>query len=276
MTRAPAFPASRELYRLVRAVADERDPRERLSDAEIGRMVGLESARTSRWKHGQIALDDAPRLLALAHSFDIDVTVLNQVAAGYLTAEEALDLSANEMHLVRFLGEQQVLSGDNQALVITASNGAQARVVRRSAGHYDRSFRRGGRAPLTREEQEVVVLLADEDPLTREVFGNLTGKGTGITGVATTSGPAALIAAGQLRPRIAIFDLFIGEVDGFAAIRALASHQATGATTVIATSLAVTPDIVRAAKGSGASEVLQRPLRARSLGRLLRNLRRGQ
>ena len=68
----------------------------------------------------------------------------------------------------------------------------------------------------------------------------------------------------------------IGEVDGFAAIRTLASHEATGATTVIATSLAITPEIVRAAKGSGAAEVLQRPLRARSLGRLLRNLRRGR
>jgi CheY-like chemotaxis protein len=129
---------------------------------------------------------------------------------------------------------------------------------------------------LTREEQEVVVLLADEDQATRDVFGNLTGRGTGITGVATSSGPAALLAAGQLRPRIVIFDLFIGEVDGFAAVRALASHEATGATTVIATSRALTPDVVRAAKGSGADEVLQRPLRARALGRLLRNLRRGR
>jgi hypothetical protein len=50
---------------------------------------------------------------------------------------------------------------------------------------------------------------------------------------------------------------------------------ATSATALVATSLAATPDVARSAKGAGASELLERPLRARPLGKLLRDLRRG-
>ena len=68
---------------------------------------------------------------------------------------------------------------------------------------------------------------------------------------------------------------FLGQADGFAAVRSLTTNEATSATEVVATSLIMNPDVVRAAKGSGASEILERPLRSRPLGRLLRNLMSG-
>jgi CheY-like chemotaxis protein len=276
MPADPSFPASRELFRLARAVADASIPGERVSDAELGRMIGLESARTSRWKHGQIAVADAARLLALAQSLDIDITVLSQVAAGYLSCEEALELVGNERELVRYLGEQMVLPGDNQVIVLKGGDGSSARVVRRSRGKYERAFRRGGSAGLEDRAREISVMLVDDDEATLEMFGNLTGPGTGISGRAIRNGPEALIAAGERRPRMVLFDLFIGGVDGFAAVRSLASHKATSGTIVIATSLSMSPELVRAAKGSGAADVMQRPLRARPLGKLLRDLRRGR
>jgi CheY-like chemotaxis protein/transcriptional regulator with XRE-family HTH domain len=274
--RDPSFPASRELFRLARAVADAASPREPVSDAELGRTIGLESARTSRWKHGQIAVADAARLLALAQSLDIDITILTQVAAGYLSCDEALELTGSERKLLRHLGEQLLLPTDNQVVTLVGGDGSKARVARHSIGKYDRSFRRGGSAGPRAKDREITVLLVDDDESTLEMFGNLTGAGTGIAGTIARTGPEALIAAGQLRPRMIIFDLFIGGIDGFAALRSLTSHSATGGTIVIATSLSVTPDVVRAAKGCGAVDVLQRPLRARPMGKLLRNLRRGR
>jgi CheY-like chemotaxis protein len=271
------FPASRELFRLARAAADARRPAERVSDAEIGRVIGLESARTSRWKHGRIAVADAARLLALAQSIGVDVSVLAHVAAGYLSADEALALLASERDFLRFLGEQLLLPQDGHALQMVASDGTEARIVRHTAQHYERPFRRGtsARRAAERREDEVVVLLADDDPATIEMFGNLTGRGTGIVGVVARSLPEALVTAGQLRPRLAIVDLFLGQADGFAAIRSLRTHEATSATEIVATSLTAGPDVVRAAKGSGASALMERPLRARPLGKLLRDLRRG-
>lgn len=276
MAGDPSFPASRELFRLARAVADSASPRGRISDAELGRMIGLESARTSRWKHGQIAVADAARLLALAQSLDIDMTILAHVAAGYLSCEEALESLGTERRLIRHLGEQLLLPTDNQVITITSSDGSTARVTRRAAGKYDRTFRRGGAAGQRNLEQEIAVLLADDDEATVEMFGNLSGPGTGIVGTTCRSGPLALIAAGELRPRVVLIDLFIGGIDGFAAVRSLTSHRATSGTVVYATSLSMAADIVRAAKGSGAIDVFQRPLRARTLGKLLRDLRRGR
>jgi CheY-like chemotaxis protein len=278
MAKAPLFPASRELFRLARAVVDATRPAERVSDAEIGRVVGLESARTSRWKHGQIAVADAARLLALAQSIGVDVTVLAHVAAGYLSAEEALAALATERDFLRFLGEQILLPADGQALSMVASDGTEARIVRHTAQHYERPFRRGSpaRYPADDREDDILVLLADDDAATIDMFGNLTGRGTGLAGVVARSLPEALVTAGRLRPRLAIIDLFLGQADGFAALRSLRAHEATSATELVATSLAATPDVVRAAKGSGASDVLERPLRARALGKLLRDLRRGK
>lgn len=276
MPGEPSFPASRELFRLARVVADAMSPGERISDAELGRMIGLESARTSRWKHGQIAVADAPRLLALSQSLDIDIAILSQVAAGYLSCEEALELVGSERKLIRYLGEQIVLPADNQVITMTGGGGSQARVARRAAGKYERSFRRRGAAGPKGDERQIAVLLVDDDEATLEMFGNLTVSGTGIAGHAFRNGAEALIAAGELRPRMVLFDLFIGGVDGFAAVRSLTSHRATAGTIVIATSLSLTPDVVRAAKGSGATAVLQRPLRARQLSKLLRDLRRGR
>lgn len=277
MSKIPLFPSSLELFRLVRTVADELGTSEKMSDAELGRMIGLESARTSRWKHGQIAVNDAARLLALSLSLGIDISVLSHVAAGYLSADEALELMSNEKEFVRFIGEQLLLPTNGQSMTLVSSDGSEARIARRTALKHERLFRRGSSSRrLTDDGRSVVVLLADDDDTTIDVFTNLSGEGTGIVGVVARSIPEALIVAGQLHPRLVILDLFMGQADGFAAVRSLTTNEATSATEVVATSLTMSPDVVRAAKGSGASEILERPLRSRPLGRLLRNLRSGR
>jgi CheY-like chemotaxis protein len=270
----PLFPASQELFALARALADTRDPADRMSDAEIGRIVGFESARTSRWKHGQIEVSDAVRLLALSAALDADVTVLTHVAAGSLGSAEALAVLGDEGRLLGFLSERMVLAADDQAVALVGGRGGQARVVRRGPGRYERSARRGSGGAKQGRGRELAALLADDDEGTAEIFSNLTGQGTGVTGVVARTGPAALLAAGRLHPNLVVLDLFIMGVDGFAALRALSSHEATRGATLVATSLSVTPELTRTALGCGASEVLQRPLRARVLGRLVGRLRR--
>jgi CheY-like chemotaxis protein len=274
MPRKLLFPASAELFALVRAAADADGRRQgRLSDAEIGRVAGLESARTSRWKYGQLEIADAARLQALSRAFDIDLTVLGHVAAGLLSAAAAAELLASDRELVRFLGEQLVLPSARRRITLASGDGAEARVLRHADGGYERTFRRRGAAGAgVLGAEEPVVLLVDDDPQTLELFANL-GGGSGFTGVVARSGPAALLLAGERRPRLVIFDLFIGGVDGFAAVRALSAARPSAGPVVVATSLNCGAEIERAALGSGATELLQRPLRPRILGRLLRSIR---
>ncbi len=245
-----------------------------MSDVDIGRVVGFESPRTSRWKHGQIAVVDSARLLALSQSFDIDICVLSHVAAGYLSTGDALKILSDEDKLCRFLGEQMVLSADQQAFSLTSGDTVY-RISRRSAGHYHRRAKRIGKGVRGTAEDDVVALLADDEKSTIEAFENLTGSDVGIDGVVARSGAEALVVAGRIRPQLIIVDLFLGGVDGFAALRSLTTDEATQGAEVFATSRSLTPDMVRAALGCGAVEVLQRPLRSRVLNRLLGRLRRG-
>lgn len=270
------FPASLELFHLVRRIADQNEESMRISDVDIGRAVGFESARTSRWKHGQIAVTDAARLLSLAQAFDINLTVLIHVAAGYLSADEALKVLEDESKLVRFLGEQLLLSKDHQALTLTSGDGMFFRVIRRSVGHYHRRVKRIGHPDGDRDREEPTVLLADDDKSAIEAFANLTGANTGIQGVVARSGPEALVIAGRTQPQLIIFDMFLGQIDGFSALRTLASDAATQEALLVATSLSLTPEITRQALGCGAIEVVPRPLRSRVLSRLLARVRRSR
>lgn len=274
--KTPVFPASRELFQLVRKVADGVYTEEPLSDAALGRMVGLENARTSRWKHGQIAMDDAARLLSLSQTLSIDVSLLCHVASGYLTADDALSILGDEIGFLRFLSEQIVLPNNDQALTLIDSEGSEARVVRSSATQYKRQFRRGGSGrPILKKEQERAVILADDDPATLEIFGNVTGHGTGIRGYMVKSLTDLLVMAGELRPQMIIMDIFLPGADGFTALRSLSSSDALATVRLIATSSLLVPDVVRKARGCGAVQVLERPLRARPIGKLLRELRVG-
>ncbi len=274
MSKTVNFPASRELFQVARAVADalDRASVDRLSDAEIGKLIGFESARTSRWKHGQIAVQDAARLIALSQALDIDLTVLSHVASGSINATEALEILSNVNRLVRFLGEQMVLPADGLGITMRCAN-TRFKVIRRSRGHYRRRPKRIGREGAVDTEDEPVVLLVDDNAPTIRYFRNLTGSGTGVNGIVARTGPEALIAAGKAQPQLVIFDLFIGQIDGFAAVKRLAESDATSEAEVYATSLSVTNDIVRTALGAGATDVIRRPIQARVLSALINRVR---
>jgi CheY-like chemotaxis protein len=274
MGRTTLFPASRELFKLIRAIADNSDSIDRMSDVDIGRIIGFESPRTSRWKYGQIAVTDAARLIALCQFFDIDLALLANVAASYLSADDAMEIVNNERKLIRFLGEQLVLPEDGQMLSFTGKDGVSYRLVQRRKGQHDRKTKKMSSGARGDEKEEPVVLLADDDKNTIDVFRNLTAHGTGVTGVVARSGPEALVAAGRLLPRLIIFDLFLGGADGFAALKSLAADEATGEAEIYASSLSLSPDIMRAATGCGVISVLKRPLESRALSRLIGGLRR--
>ncbi len=270
MPRAANFPASKELFLLAREVADRQEPdvNNRLSDADIGRLIGFESARTSRWKHGQIAVQDAARLLALSQSLDIDLAVLAHVSAGYHSAAEAQEILSSPARLVRFLSEQLVLPGDNQSLTLIGDN-TRAKIIRRKQQHYRRSAKRLGREGVEESEETTTALLVDDSRQTISFFKRLTGPGTGFRGLVARNGPEALIMAGRFQPQLIIFDLYIGQTDGFAAIKSIVESDATSEADVIATTLNLTSEVSRAAMGVGAREVLQRPLNSRTLNALL-------
>jgi len=275
MTQAANFPSSRELFLLVREWANSLSSEDRMSDADIGRLIGFESARTSRWKLGQIAVCDASRLLVLSSALDIDIHLLSQVAAGYLGAKDALGILENSDNFVRFLGDNIMLPHDDLSLTLTDPEGTQSRITRRAMGHYHRTSRRSDRVVALETTGTRIVLLADSDSSTIDTLSNFTGGDTGIEGVVARSGADALVLAGEYKPDIIIYDLFLGQLDGFSAIRALASSQTTRASQIIASSLIINPEITRDALGCGATEVIQRPVRSRILSRLISRLRRG-
>lgn len=270
MLKTPNFPPAKELFRLARAVADKLElmSTDRLSDADIGRRIGFESARTSRWKHGQISVQDSARLIALSQALDIDLAILSHVAAGYLTAEEALEILSSANNLVRFWGEQMVLPSDQQTVSLISDN-IRFKVIRRSPSHYRRQPKGVGKEGAMETDDVPAVLLVDDSAATIRNFKNLTGEGTGIEGIVAKSGAEGLIAAGKYQPQIIIFDLFIGQIDGFAAVRSIVENDATDEAEVYATSAAVTPEINRLAVGSGAKDVLLRPLNSRTLSGLV-------
>ncbi len=274
MSKNPNFPPAKELFRLARAVADNAAPteEERMSDAEIGRRIGFESARTSRWKYGQIAVQDAARLIALSQALDIDLTVLSHVAAGYLTADEALGYLADANTLVRFLGDQMVLPSDNQTMTLISDN-TRFKVIRRSPSHYRRQAKGLSKEGAMETEDTPAVLLVDDAPSTIRNFRNLVGGGAGVEGFVARNAVEGLILAGRTQPRVVIFDLFIGQADGFAAVRAIVENDTTSEAEVYAASSALTPEIVRNAMGVGAREVIQRPLNSRTLTNLVARAR---
>jgi CheY-like chemotaxis protein len=212
--------------------------------------------------------------VALSQAFDIDLTVLCHVAAGQLSAAAAADLLGSDRELVRFLGEQLVLPAERRKISLTSGEGAEARVLRHPDGGYERTFRRrrsGAVAPAL--EEQPAVLLVDDDAQTLELFANLSGGRAGIEGIVARSGPQGLVLAGERRPRLVIFDLFIGGVDGYAAVRSLTAGRPSAGPVVVATSLHCNPEIERTARGNGAAELLPRPLRSRNLAKLLRSVR---
>ena len=243
-----------------------------MSDAEIGRRIGFESARTSRWKYGQIAVQDSARLIALSQALDIDLTVLSHVAAGYLTAEEALSILSDAGTLVRFLGDQMVLPADNQTVNLISET-TRFKVIRRSPSHYRRQPKGMSKEGPVEADDTPTVLLVDDAQAVIRIFRNLVGEGTGVDGVVARNAAEGLILAGKLQPQVVIFDLFVGQADGFAAIRAVIENDITSEAEVYATASALSPEIIRNAMGVGAKEVLQRPLNSRILTGLVARAR---
>jgi CheY-like chemotaxis protein len=273
-SKAPSFPSSRELFELVRDLADSNGKGAKMSDVDIGRLVGFESARTSRWKHGQISVADAARLNALGRSLDIDISVLTQVACGELTAAEALRILKDSGKFVRFLTDQIVLPMDDQLLTIGDGEGTRAQIVRHRPGVYRRAAKRVPTDQAIPDTPAPLILLADSDESTRNVFKSLTDPDAGIRGALARTGPEALLLAGELAPEIIVFDLFIGGVDGMAAIKTLKERTSNSGTEIFATSLVTDADTVRSARGCGARQVIPRPLRAHEIGQLVSRARR--
>ncbi|MBN2803373.1 MAG: response regulator [Deltaproteobacteria bacterium] len=269
------FPNSIQLFEFVRKIADDVFLEEPLSDVALGRIMGLEGARTSRWKYGQISVTDSPRLLALSEALNIDLYVLTHVASGYMSAKEAINLLSDSGEFLRFLGDQLVLPQNENTLTLIDADGAEARIVRNSPLRYTRKFRRAQSArPVSKDEQKRIFLLADDDPTAIEIFNNITGHGTGVEGIVAKTMPEALLMAGKYRPHMIVLDLFLSGADGFETLRALNAMDDIPIR-IIATSTVMTQAVLTKAKGCGASTVIERPLRARNLGKLVRELRNG-
>jgi CheY-like chemotaxis protein len=185
-----------------------------------------------------------------------------------------LTIVSSDDRLIRFLTDQVVLLGEEQSLTLSGVDGTVGRIVRRGPGTYHRSVRRAPQGTPALPSEERAIVLADDNQQTLELFRNLCSEETGLLGMATSSATEALMLVGRLSPRMLVLDLFLGGVDGFAAIKSITSGEMGGHTEVVATSASLAPEITRTALGCGASEVVQRPLRARVLTRLLNKMRK--
>lgn len=274
-TKGCPFPGSKELFEVCRAVADRARPGERVSDADLGRIVAFENARTSRWKHGNIEVADATRLLAIARALDLDLAVLVEVAAGKLRAREALALLGDAARHLRFIADTVVPGQEGRSVLVTDASGRGYAVEVLGPHKVERReivVGEGRPAPAAVLPRRRLALLADDDSAVAQVFLNAAREQPAVDPLVATSLPQALVLAGGRRPDLVLLDVFLPGGDGFAALRALHQNSATSGAHLVATTLHVTPEITERAKASGAHEVVARPLQVRYLTQALRAL----
>ncbi len=269
MHKPKTLSPSAELFKFCRALAESRTGSHRMSDGEIGRIVGFENARTSRWKHGTIHVDDAGRLLKLSEELDVDLSLLVRVASGLVTAEEALEVSSHPGPYLAFLSEAIRLPCDGMGLDLIASPGGHARLKKQGHRHYQRhaSPEQPDRRPVG--SPRATALLVDDDEATIKVFRTLAAERPGIRVAAAGSGAEGLIEAGRLHPDLIVFDVFLPGVDGFAAIRAFRRVPSTKPAYLVVTASSPGTELVSRILGAGADEALGKPLSQRQIGRLL-------
>ncbi len=240
-------------------------------DAEVGALVGFENARTSRWKHGAIDVSDAARLLALAEALDVDPSLLAHVAAGRIRADDAVPIVLDEERQVRWLAAAARPPREGAPLVVTGSTGLEIVVERRGRRKYERREKRG-RPTSMPEDRSRVAILVDDDADTAAVFQNVVAQQPGFHAQIFSTPSQALVACGRLAPHLVLVDPFLPGADGFGAIRALARDPASRGAVIVAMVPRRTDEIVDRALGAGAAEVIDRPLRAAVLGRLLKKV----
>lgn len=274
-TKGCPFPGSKELFEVCRAVADRARPGERVSDVELGRLVGFENARTSRWKHGRIEVADATRLLALSRALELDLAVLVEVAAGKLRAREALGLIEDPARHLRFIADTILPGQEGRSVRVTDASGRGFAVEVLGPHKVERReilFGEGTAAAAPVLPRRRLALLADDDPEVALVFLNAARDQPAVDPLVATSLPQALVLAGARRPDLVLLDLFLPGGDGFAALRALHQHAGTAGARLVATTYHPTPEIAERAKASGAQDVVARPLQVRYLTHALRAL----
>ncbi|MBI2897785.1 MAG: response regulator [Deltaproteobacteria bacterium] len=268
------FPGSKELFDLCRALSAAGKGPDRGSDAELGRLIGFENARTSRWKHGKIEVADAAKLLALSRALEVDLAILIHVAAGSLRAREAIAIVGSDARHLRFTADNLVPGAEGRSVCLTDAAGHGWVVERLGPHKLERrevvTLDSSGKAPVPPRRR--VALLADDDPEVARLFLNVASKQPTIDPLVVQSFPHALVVAGRSRPDLVLVDLYLPGCEGTSALRALRSDPATSAARIVATSLHVTSEIVERARACGADDVVARPLEVRYLTRALRAL----
>jgi len=269
MKKSRPLTPSAELFKFCRSIAEVRVGEKRISDGEIGRIIGFENARTSRWKHGTIQVDSAAKLLRLSEELDVDITLLARTAAGLLGADEALRIFRQPAAFLEFLTESLKLPSDGMGVEIISSPGGHARLKKQGYRHYQRHTapelpdRRPAGAP------KAAALLVDDDEATSRIFKSLAAGRPGLRIAVVGSAIEGLIEAGRMQPDLIIFELFLPGADGFASIRALKRAPSTRSAHLVAVAGSLTSDLASQALGAGADEALSRPLNQRQIGRLL-------
>jgi hypothetical protein len=84
------FPASLELFKFCFYVLQKRRPEGKNNDQEIGDMIGLTPSDTSHWKSGKKQIKNLYMLETLSKSLEVDRLILENLALGITTLEDAI------------------------------------------------------------------------------------------------------------------------------------------------------------------------------------------
>lgn len=117
-----------------------------------------------------------------------------------------------------------------------------------------------------------VVLLAEDDEDVRALAQLALGR-TGAEVVAVGDGEAAVLAAAEHRPAVAVLDVSMPGLDGYEVTRRLRADPATAATRILLLSARVAPADRERGVAAGADDRLDKPFSptelARRVGELL-------
>lgn len=113
------------------------------------------------------------------------------------------------------------------------------------------------------------VLIVDDDAKVLKALERGLKGTEGLEVETCGSGIEALVRIGARRPHVLVLDINMPELDGFQVLERLKANPATASIEVVVVTGDATAAIDKKAKGLGAKEVMEKPLSATALNRVL-------
>jgi CheY-like chemotaxis protein len=113
-------------------------------------------------------------------------------------------------------------------------------------------------------DEPLIVLVVDDEPVTREVARIMIGK-AGHRALTATSGEAALVLLERQRVDVVLLDMHMTGMDGIETAKAIRAMAASAQPEIVALTADVSPETMRRLRQAGLGTILSKPATSASL-----------